>query len=98
MPRKGQMSDQDAADEVVRNTATHYNVVLTIPQQSSRVYNTHPTLEEAIEFATTVYADTTLTNVRAAMVYAVDANERFALVGTTNRFKPSFKPNVCKIY
>lgn len=98
MPKRGQMSDQDAADEIVRENAVYYNVVLHIPQRNSRVHFTSESLSEAISFAETVYADTNLAGVRAAMVYAVDANDHFALMGTTNRFNSVFKPNKVKIY
>lgn len=98
MPRKGEMSDQDAADELVRENADHYNVVLYIPQKNSRVYFSSKDLNKAIAFAENVYTDPELPTPRAAMVYAVDEDDRFALMGTTNRFKPSYKPNVVKIY
>lgn len=98
MPRKGEMSDQDAADEIVRNNADHYNVVLHIPQKNSRVHYSSKELDEAIKFAETVYQDENIPRVRAAMVYAVDEHDHFALMGTTNRFKNEFKPNVVKIY
>lgn len=98
MPKKGQMSDQDAADEVVRNNAAYYNVVLHVPQTNSRVKFTDTDLESAIDFAEGVYDDPNQPGVRAAMVYAVDENDHFALVGTTNRFKREYKPVVVKIY
>lgn len=98
MPRRGQMSDQDAADEVVRNNAAYYNVVLHVPQKNSRVYYSSEVLEDAIEFAESVYEDENLPRVRSAMVYAVDENDHFALMGTTNRFASKFKPVKVKIY
>jgi len=98
MPRKGQMSDQDAADEVVRKNAVYYNVVLHVPQKNSRVYYSNENFEEVVNFAETVYDDQHLPRVRAAMVYAVDENDHFALMGTTNRFDRKFKPNKVKIY
>lgn len=98
MPKKGQMSDQDAADEVVRQNAVYYNVVLHVPQRNSRVHYSSESLDEAVEFAETVFDDENLPRVRAAMVYAVDENDHFALMGTTNRFNPVFKPVVVKIY
>jgi len=98
MPRKGQMSDQDAADEVVRNNATHYNVVLHQAQRNSRVYFTHSDLDTVIDFAENVYQDPNIPGVRSAMIYAIDADDHFALMGTTNRFKNEFKPNVVKIH
>ena len=98
MPRKGEMSDQDAGDEVVRQNAAYYNVVLHIPQRNSRVYFSDTNLETAIEFAENVYTDENIPGVRSTMIYAVDENDRFALMGTTNRFKNEYKPNVVKIY
>ena len=98
MPRKGEMSDQDAGDEVVRQNAAYYNVVLHIPQKNSRVYFSDPDIERAIDFAVNVYTDENIPGVRSAMIYAVDENDRFALMGTTNRFKNEYKPNVVKIY
>lgn len=98
MPRKGEMSDQDAADEVIRHNAAYYNVVLYIPQQNSRVHFSSKDLNEVVRFAETVYEDENLPRIRAAMVYAVDTDERFALMGTTNRFARDFKPNKVKIY
>ena len=98
MPRKGEMSDQDAADEVIRQNATYYNVVLYIPQKNSRVHFSSERFDEAVGFAESVYDDENLPRVRAAMVYAVDADERFALMGTTNRFARDFRPNKVKIY
>ena len=98
MPRKGQMSDRDAADEKVRAAAEYYNVVLYIPRRESRVHYTSPDLHRAILFAETAFDDPQLVGVRSAMVYAVDADGRFALVGTTNEFKPEFKPVTVKIY
>lgn len=99
MPRKGEMSDQDAADEVIRNNADHYNVVVYIPQRNSRVCHSTPDLEDAIVYAESVYDDKQYARrPRASMVYAVDAYDRFALMGTTNRFNRQFKPNVVKIY
>jgi len=98
MPRKGEMSDQDAADEIVRNNADHYNVVLHIPQKNSRVQYTSEELDAAIRFAEGVYDDSNQKGVRCAMVYAVDENDHFALMGTTNRFKRKYKPVKVKIY
>lgn len=98
MPRKGEMSDQDAADEVIRNNAAYYNVVLHVPQRNSRVRHSSDTLAEAIEYAENVFDDPNQPGVRAAMVYAVAEDERFALVGTTNRFDRKFKYNKVKIY
>lgn len=98
MPRRGEMSDQDAADELVRANATHYNVVLHVAQRNSRVRYSSETLSEAIEYAETVFLDPNQPGVRCAMIYAVDENDRFALMGTTNRFNHKFKPNVVKIY
>jgi len=98
MPRKGEMSDQDAADESVRNSADFYNVILHIPQQNSRVYFTSPNIEGAIEFAETCYDPPYGANPRAAMLHAVTNEGRFALMGTTNRFQPKYKPNVVKVY
>lgn len=95
--RKGQMSDQDAADEAVRARATHYNVVLYVPQKNSRVYFTDTELTAAIEFAESVYEDPELPQARAAMVYAVDENDHFAMMGSTNRFDQKFKPVVIKV-
>lgn len=92
------MSDQDAADEIVRKNADYYNVVLHVAQRNSRVYYSSKNFDEAVAFAESIYTDENLPPARSAMVYAVDADERFALVGTTNRYEPSFKPNVVKIY
>lgn len=98
MPRKGEMSDQDAADELVRQNATHYNVVLHVPQRNSRVRHSTESLDDAIEYAETVFDDPNQPGVRAAMIYAVDENDHFALMGTTNRFDRRYKPNKVKIY
>jgi hypothetical protein len=98
MPKKGQMSDQDAADELVRRNATHYNVVLHVPQRNSRVRHSTESLSDAIEYAETVFDDPLQPGVRAAMIYAVDEHDRFALMGTTNRFNRTYKPNKVKIY
>lgn len=98
MTRKVKMSDQDAADEIVRENAEYYNVVLHMAQQDSRVHYSSRHLEEAVSFAESVYNDENMGKVRAAMVYAVDEHRHFALVGTTNRFKSEFKPNVVKTY
>lgn len=98
MPRKGEMSEQDVADELIRASAHHYNVVIYIPQKNSRVHLSDESLDKAITFAESVYTDPGLPRVRSAMVYAVDEHDRFALMGTTNRFAPKFKPNVVKIY
>jgi hypothetical protein len=98
MPRKGQMSDQDAADELVRANATHYNVVVFVPQRNSRVTFSSPSLEDAIMYAENVYNPAMPPVPRSAMVYAVDSAARFALMGTTNRSDQKYKPNKVKIY
>lgn len=98
MPRRGEMSDQDAADELIRQNVSYYNVVLHIPQHNSRVYFSSNDLNECVEFAETVFDNVNLPQVRAAMIYAVDEQARFALVGTANQFEKKFKPNVVKIY
>ncbi len=98
MPRKGQMSDRDAADMKVRNAAEYYNVVLYIPRRESRVHYTSPDLTKAVEFAETAYDDAQFAGIRSAMVYAVAADGRFALEGTTNQFDHNFKTVKAKIY
>jgi hypothetical protein len=98
MPRRGQMSDRDAADEYVRKSAKYYNVVLYIPRRESRVHYTSTDLSSAIEFAETAFDDPNFSGVRSGMVYAVNADGRFALVGTTNQFNHTFKPAKVKIY
>ena len=98
MPRKGEMSDQDAADEVIRQSATYYNVVLYIPQKNSRVHFSSKTLDEAVAFAESVYDDPNIPRVRSAMIYAVQDEGRFAMMGSTNRFDRKFKPVKVKIY
>lgn len=98
MPRKGEMSDQDAADELIRDNAAYYNVVLYVPQKNSRVHFSSENLDEAIDFAETVYDDVNLPRVRAAMIYAVQDEGRFAMMGSTNRFDRKYKPVKVKIY
>jgi hypothetical protein len=94
MTRKVKMGAQELADQEVRDSATYYNVVLTIPQRVSKVQFSDEDYGAAINFARQAYLDDSNGRVRAAMVYAVNAQERFALMGTTNRFQPEYKPNV----
>jgi hypothetical protein len=98
MPRRGEMSEQDVADELVRHNASYYNVVLHAAQQNSRIHFSSPDLGDAIEFAENVYQDINQVACRCAMVYAVDEHDHFALMGTTNKYQYKFKPNVVKIY
>jgi len=98
MPRKGEMSEQDAADELVRQNAAYYNVVLYVPQRNSRVHFSSENIDDAVEFAETVYDDKNLPRVRSAMIYAVQEDGRFAMVGSTNRFDRKYKPVKVKIY
>jgi hypothetical protein len=93
MTRKVKMSAQEVADQEVRDTAVYYNVVLTIPQRVSKVKFSDTDYGAAIEFAQRAYLDDSNGRVRAAMVYAVNAEERFALMGTTNRFQSEYKPH-----
>ena len=97
MPRKGEMSDRDAADMKVRSNAEYYNVVLYIPRRESRVHYTSLDLAQAVAFAETVYDDPEFAGVRSAMVYAVTADGRFALEGTTNQFNRKFKADKPKV-
>jgi hypothetical protein len=92
MTRKVKISDQDVADQEVRDTAVYYNVVLHIPQRNSKVKFSDDDYGAAIQFAQDAYLDDSGGRVRAAMVYAVNAQERFALMGTTNRFQPVYRP------
>lgn len=83
MAKKGDLKPMDEFEETVRANAKYYNVVLFTPGSSSRVYHTVDTLDEAKDFSFGVFDDQP--RCRAAMVYAVDEDERFALVGTVNR-------------
>jgi len=98
MPKKGQMSEQDAADEEIREAATFYNVVLYVPQHNSRVHYSSTVLLEAVDFAETCYTQEMDALPRSAMVYACTEEGRFALMGTTNRSQNTFKPVKVKIY
>lgn len=97
MAKAKKKTDQDLFEEQIRENATHYNVVLHIAQRLSKVYHSGDTLEAAIEFAETVYDKVDeYGKVRSAMVYAVNEDERFSLVGTTNRFKQEYKSTIQK--
>jgi len=98
MPKKGQMSDQDASDELIRKNASYYNVVLYVPQKTSRVHYSSVIFAEATKFAQDVYTDDNLPGVRSAMVYAVQHDGRFAMMGSTSRSNHIFKPIKVKIY
>lgn len=95
MPRKGEMSDMDAFEERIRAGAVNYNVVQFIPGQSSRLRETIEDLDDAIQYGTEIFDENP--EVRASMVYAINADGRHALMGTINRDRV-WKPVKVKRY
>ncbi len=83
MAKRGNLKPMDEFEEDIRANAVKYNVVLFTPGSSSRLYYSSDTIEEAREFGLGAFED--LPRTRAAMIYAVDKSDRFALVGTVNR-------------
>lgn len=96
MPKRGSLKPMDEWEESIRSNATHYNVVMFRPGSSSRVYQSFELLDSAIVYAKDVLEENKL--IRSAMIYAVNSDERFALVGTITRDRLEFKPVEPKYY
>lgn len=95
MARKGELKPMDAFEEDVRQNAVQYNITLFVPGSSTRLKETTETLQEAIARCNELLEDNA--RARSAMVYAVDENDRFAMVGSVNRGS-EWKPVVVKRY
>lgn len=95
MPRKGDLKPMDAWEESIRENAIKYNVVLFMPGSSSRVYNTSETIKEAIQASNNLLGE--FERARAAMIYAVAEDDRFAMVGSVDR-SGRWKPVKPKTY
>jgi hypothetical protein len=91
-PKK--LKPMDEFEERVRATAVRYNITCFVPGSSTKVYGGKPTHEEAKVEAQRLIDENP--HVRSAMVYAVDAEDRFALVGTLSR-GGVYKPVVLKV-
>lgn len=95
MPRKGDLKPMDEFEESVRANVVKYNIVLFTPGSSSRVYQTVTELDEAKRCSLTFFEE--MPRVRTAMIYAVNKDDRFALVGTMDR-AGNWKPVVASRY
>ena len=95
MAKRGELKPMDAFEEDVRQNAVHYNITLFIPGSSTRLKESKPTLDEAIAESKVLLQDNA--RARSAMVYAVNEDERFAMVGSVDR-SGKWKPVVAKRY
>ena len=89
------MGEMDAFEERIRAGAVNYNVVQFVPGQSSRVRDTIKELDDAIEFGKDLFDENP--KLRAAMIYAINADGRHALMGTINQDR-IWKPVIVKRY
>ena len=94
MTRKGEMSLVDEAEQKIRDNADYYSVALFQPGSSTRSNMGFKRLDHAIKYCEVVLAEPN--RYRSAMIYAVDATERFAMVGSMDR-KLNWKPVVVDI-
>ena len=89
MAKRGELKPMDEFEEAIRANAVAYNVVCFQPGASSRVYQSFEVLEHAIAYGKVVLAEPN--RIRSAMIYAIDAQDHHALVGTINRGSLEFK-------
>ena len=96
MSKRGTLKPMDSWEKEIRDNATMYSVVLFQPRTSSRVYKSSNTLKSAIDCAKTALKE--MTNIRSALIYAIDSSEHHALVGTINRPNFEFKESKLKTF
>jgi len=87
------LSSMDVWEESIRQNAVSYNIVLFAPGRSTRIAGTEDSLDAAKTFSYTIFEK--LSNVRAALIYAIDSQEHHALVGTIDSQRV-WKPVVVK--
>lgn len=95
MAKRGELKPMDAFEEEVRANAVQYNVTLFVPGSSTHLKESTPTLDEAVAQSNVLLEDNARS--RSAMIYAVDENDRFAMVGSVDR-SGKWKPVVVKRY
>lgn len=83
MAKKGELKPMDAFEEDVRQNAVYYNITLFVPGSSTRVKESAATLDDAIIQGNKLLQGNI--KARSAMIYAVDKDERFAMVGSLDR-------------
>lgn len=73
----------DVHNKNVIDNAQYYNVAFFQPGTSTRVYQTFDKLETSKKYAEVSLSEPN--RLRAAMIYAIDEYENYALVGTMGR-------------
>ena len=95
-PKKGDLKPMDAYEQGIIANASYYTVTLFQHGSSTRAYAQFKTVEECKEYCKDeLNKDTPF---RAAMAYAVDEYDHFALMFTLRKGEEDFKYPLIKYY
>lgn len=85
MGKRGELKEIDGYEQKIRDNPKHYSVVFFQPTTSSRQSMTTTSLDGAKDYAKTTLSDPNIPKIRTAIIYAVDENDRHAMVGSMDR-------------